>query len=310
MGRMLAVMLVCQSSPNIEWSAPPGCPDSDWIAARIESLTRAEIPSEVEIFGELSSSREDGYHLRARLSSRSGHTSRELDSTDCRVLAQAFALEAALLIAPEQALLGLSSGDDERDGDSGASASRPPSTDSPATQRTARPLLHVRVAPALGIWSMRPGLDGGLAAAVGVGGARLMAEIIVSTWPLGRVAYGDDIGRRGHAELSALAGGINLCQRSQLGRFELGACMGADVGFVAARPSGLLDGRQRAGATVSGRAGPRIGLRLHPSWMLVLDTPLVVPLLRPGFSVQEVGVVWRAPPVGLAPSLGVEWRHR
>jgi hypothetical protein len=312
MGPTLAMFLVCQSSPILEWSAPAGCPDFDWVATRIENLTLGETSGDVELSGELSVDAEGGYHLRARLRSPSGHTSRELESRDCTVLAQAFALEAALLIAPEQTLLELSHDDDPAPPQSTDFTREPerPDEDSRDDRGSPRPIAHVRVAPMLGVSTLRPGVDGGLAAAAGIGGARLMAEIVVSTWPLGRIGYVDDMDRRGRADLSALAGGINLCQRSRLGRFDLGACLGADAGFVIARPSGLPDGRRRASATMSGRFGPRIGLHLTPAWMLVLDVPIVVALLRPGFSVQEVGVVWRAPPVGLAPALGVEWRRR
>lgn len=285
----------------IEWDAPTVCPDGAELRRRIDELlggppTAAQ--GRVVVSGEVRGP-EPAWSLRLRIANEAGERVRELPGTSCDELTGI----AAVLIAVAL---------DRSDEPEPTEPATPPPAATPTTKRQPAPSSPAarprRFGAALGVhggvsWGPLPRIAGGVAADVALLIPHARVEVGGAFWfprDTGSHAIGD--------------GSVQLWQVDARGcgvpswrRIELLLCAGVQAGAMSGRGRGADHPRtgRLPWLAIEVRPGavfqpiPRLGLRL--------DAALVVPVIRPGFAIDDA-VVFRARVAGFVGSLGVEVR--
>ncbi len=287
-----------QDTLRIDWNAPPGCPDGIELRRRIDEQMGAAVRAEQDaltVTGEISGA-ESTWNLRLRIANDAGEQVRELPGTSCDELTGTAALLVAIAL--------------ERDAAPKIDGPPPPTktADPPQPQPPPPPQRH-RFGGALGVqaglsWGPLPRLAGGL----GASGALLLRhariEIGGAYW-FPRISTPASRTDEASVQLWYLhAGG---CGVPAWKRVELVLCAGMQAGAMSGHGRGANRPRTGRLPWVAVAMNPGVVLKPIPRLGLRLDTTLVVPVVRPGFSIDDL-VVFRARPAGFVAALGVEVR--
>ncbi len=309
------------------WRAPDSCPPVASVRARVETLVGAPLssPGLPEVRG-VAEVREEGgaWSATIELTSGSGSRRRELQARRCQGIVEAFALLVAMTVdpmagRPAPVEPAPSPGEAEEEVDELAAlpevdASAPPPVDSgtparrePAPVSARRRSLRVAlgasfVANVGALPELAPGLSVDVSALV----RRLRLELHgVYFTPRAR-SFADvpEVGAELDLWWMAARGGW-VFERGPI-EFPVGG--GVQLGSMRARGYGIVERGRRSILWVALAVGG--GIRYAPApWVaLGLGLELYVPMTRPEFTVEKLGAVHRAAPLGGLFLVGLEFR--
>ncbi|HVY28257.1 MAG TPA: hypothetical protein VHB79_16990 [Polyangiaceae bacterium] len=309
----------------LTWSAPPGCPTTESVQARVDALlggvASASSVADVRASGQVERV-ENGFRLLLSMGVGNAPSSRVIEARTCDELAGAAAIAIALLArstvadaSPEaEAAAGSSAA-----GPAPSSAEAPPKADAPAKHEEAS---HTREAPAepasdrvrfvidapIGVvgWGSLPGLGLGLGAALGIRWKALRVVAGAEAW----LPRTDEVS--GFATRFTLQSArLEVCLGQSTHGLEVAPCLGAaaerEVGKGIA--SDVFSASSRTVLWGSGLAGLFVSLPLPGLRRLRFfgEAAVLVSPLRPRFVINQLGPVHE--PALAAPKLdcGFEW---
>lgn len=293
---------------QLDWRAPPECPQIDDVRARADRSWASDAGGVVEASGEIvaTEDRDRPWRLRMRLGAASGAAEREVDGRSCDALADAAALmiamaasgaddprleipepvpEPAPAVVEDPAVDSVPATMGDRPPRNGAApevaSAAPVSTNAPRPR--ARPAAELRIAGGLDALAV-PGLGGTLVGGVGLHWPHLRVRAIVVHAIVRRA------GDTPSARHRMTAGGIEVCGFGDVRRWALGGCGHGEVGRSHSEGDGgvALVARDLVWAAVG--LGPAAQWRLAERWMLTGEASVVVPITRRTFSVGDADV--------------------
>ena len=306
----------------LTWNAPPGCPTTENVQARVDALLGGEASAssvaDVRASGQVE--RVDaGFRLLLSMGVGSTPSSRVIEARTCDELAGAASIAIALLA---RSTLGGTSGSPAGEGTTAPSAAdgreEPPraataNSDTASSKKATAPEPHAGgahfvAAVPIGVagWGSLPAAALGLGAGVGL------------RWKALRVVAKAELWRSQTAEVSGFATHFTLqsaqaeaCLLQTLHGVELGPCLGAAVQRLAAQglSSEVFSARSRTAVWVSGAVGLFASLPTPGFAHLRFfgEATVLVSPVRPRFVIDQLGPVHE--PALTAPqlNLGCEW---
>ena len=291
---------------SLTWEAPAGCPSSERILAETDRiLAGSTVESDPPIEARARVTR-DGERWLLSLETRRGDAagSRALEGESCTAIGEAVIVILVLMIDP--ALIAEPRLEE---------LPPPPPPPPPA------PVVVSRPAPPppeqRGCRWGRPAV--GLSALGDLGALPAPAAGGRLSFGLRRCALGAEAGlhalspRTGEAELDPGAGGdlwllagtAGVHLAVDLGRLELGAGGGLEVGAMSGRGVGIDRPETGRALWLAARAGGSLALPLTGRLAATLGLDLVVPLRRPRFVIDDLGAVHRPAALGARLALGL-----
>ena len=151
-----------------------------------------------------------------------------------------------------------------------------------------------------------PGVSPGVLVGLSVLYGPLRAELAAALWP----AHDATLAARPTAggAVDLYAGSAAACWRFLPGRFELGPCLGLEIGRLRAQGFGVSDPGQGSALWAAWRAGGGFAYRPIAPLVLGLRLEVAVPFARPGFVLSNVGTVHRPSAAAGRALAGVEVR--
>jgi len=271
----LALMLACMGSPGsasaadaqIEWHAPPECPDRAAFVSRVNRLLGNSMQSNLRAVTDVTRTTH-GYRAQLRtVASATGSGERVLEHARCDMLADSVAVVIALTVATPRDALGNAE------------------------------VAHLRVAGEALVSTLFGTLP---KPAFGIG-AGLALELPSLRFELRGAFYLPQSATFAGMQLGATFNAVSFaargCWLTSVGPFQLGPCVGIDVYHV--RASGF--GSEAEVVTVSGREtswAPALGafgrLRLARAFGIVIVAEAAMPTSRHRFVFADVGPLHRA----------------
>lgn len=299
-----------RAAVEIEWDAPPECPDADSVRGYAERLLGQPLdtPRAQHVFAHATVRRSEAGNWQLKLSLTSNqHVAEEtLVARLCTSLADATGLKVALATDPETATRAL--------GTAGGVAAPPPRAPTPIVERPlppkepgapARTQFGVRV-EGVADFRLLPAVAPGAALTVWLQRSIWRAELTGrGFWGAdARFQQPPDVG----AHLQLYSGASRACAVLPARAVSLPVCVGAEFGFMrgegfGARPNETS--RSLWGAVV---AGPALQWPVTNTISLRLGAEGVFSFLRPGFNVRNLGTLYTAPPVSARIGAGGEVR--
>lgn len=306
-----------EPASSLGWEAPEECPDARALQVDVERLLGRPLDA-----ADLTSIGMDGrvkrrgkaWHLWLEIG---GAQARELDAPRCETLAEVAALYVALAVDPMAML------DAEVPAALSTSRDYAGTTELPwpdaqgGTTLDTPPVTVKKRARELGIGArFMAGVSGfllpGAAAGVAVGFAVMLPRArfeALGSYSLPTEAEHDeepDIG----AEIQLGAAALRGCPVLKARRWEFPLCAGVEVGAMVARGLGVEKPTVQRSLWAAITAGGAAAWQPVSAIALWAQVDAVVPLVRPGFAVEGLGSLFRAPPAGVQGFLGLEARFR
>ena len=285
---------------ELDWSAPPQCPTSAAVEARIESYVE-DVPPDVSVRVEATVTESaEGWSLTLETTDDEGRSQqRVVSDPDCEALAEVTAVLTALAIdksteereqaPPPQPEPALPAAPEEtfrpEDAPTPPPVAEPPE-DRPSPQAPAPdPLrLGVRVAGGFGLGWMPPGGDVGLAFTLGRARWGLEAEALLGAPRQVRLASLDGIG----VDLLGWTAAVRGCGVVGLGtKVDLPLCGGVEAGQLRGDPVGLENATTAAPTWVALLVSPALRLAVHRRIALWFMPELQVGVLRPDLHTND-----------------------
>ncbi len=261
---------------------------------------------------------ERGYRVRLETSNGGPTRAREIKGASCAALADATALILALMIDPAAVSIPPADAGAPLEAAAPAPTTSPlgssasaipapsagpsPAPTTPAPALSARPPLPPAPDPpsrfSTGLFAMGaldlgtlPGVSPGVLVGLSVLYGPLRAELAAALWP----AHDATLAARPTAggAVDLYAGSAAACWRFLPGRFELGPCLGLEIGRLRAQGFGVSDPGQGSALWAAWRAGGGFAYRPIAPLVLGLRLEVAVPFARPGFVLSNVGTVHR-----------------
>ncbi len=314
-------------APELElsWVAPPPCPDDNGVHVRIEQLLRRPLGSAGDL-GTLhvqaaARAEGDGWSLELTIGADGGGRTRTLTGPSCDTLAETVALLTAISLDP---------GVDPSTPPPPVIPSDPKPPRQPEPPRQPAPRPKVQPEPIDEPPPTAPS-DPRYRAAVLVGGAGALgvtpavAPGVTAAgsflWPRARVQVRFDhwfartISAAGSgdaaADISMTTVGARGCVAPRVGIVDFPVCAGVLGGRMRGIGRGLAVTSDARLPFVGADIGAAVGLapyRMRGVVAFVLTVDLVVPFVRPGFEVDDLGTVSRIFPVVGRATAGIEVR--
>jgi hypothetical protein len=325
------------SSFDLQWQAPPGCPQGSDVQSRVEALVGAEKTARSPVEAEGNITQTDDGRFQLKLVIRSGGLvgERALESTSCEDLAGAAAVTLGLAMRSNEQQFEDAAGATEPigpptlNGASGASespddtATKPEKPANAHDERETVPALpvghHSEVTPrsdwhvliqaplvAVSVGPL-PGMDFGLGWAAGASFGSWRAFIEGEKWLEQNVPaenfpeYGADVDR------STLT--VRACRALQLSpSLDVAPCLLLSVEHISARGTGEdIISRSQKATWVAPGAGAQGRLSVT-SWLRVVATiDGRVEASRPQIAIDGLGTVDQLGPAALTVTVGPEW---
>lgn len=304
---------------DLTWSAPPGCPQHDEVAARVNQIVgpRRAGQRSLQARGELSASKvPPRFRLQLRVGAET--SSRTLSDDDCSRLTDAAALVLALDIDPEA----LTRESNETPAPASevvapVSSAVPPPASAPTSVSKAPRRAHRR--PPLREAIVGVTLGGRFVFDTGslprpTMGIGLAIDLRYGPWALElqgtafqeRFTVGGPHGGVGGAYVRLATGGLFGCFDARTRWADFGGCLGGELGRQATAGVSILRPTESAGLwsawgpMVRGRAWPK--LPISPSAGLLVGFPISAS----GVAIEQVGAVFEPPNAFVRAFLGVE----
>lgn len=279
---------------DLRWRAPAGCPGRELVLARLRELTGDDVTSAstVVIDAEVTR-RRDGFGLVLRTVTTAGNTAHELGSADCRALADAAALVAAVAIDPivtEARLPAPSETAPARAPEDERPVDPPPQPITPVRERGRLRLARfILRADAMVEYGSLPTESFGPVVSVGMIGPHWRVEL-AGIYQGPRTAYVDREHTAGTA-VALWAARARGCGVPVVRVLEFPLCVGLEGGQLRARRLGdasttEVDARPWGALSI----GPAIGVSPRPFIAIFAGIDAVVPLGRPRFYAAALAV--------------------
>ncbi|MEM7153311.1 MAG: hypothetical protein AAF799_10750 [Myxococcota bacterium] len=303
-------------APPLRWSAPVSCPSPDAVQRGIEQrLGRRLLEREVEARAEITEDAQ-GYHLTLRTTTSGFSEERTLSANDCVALADATALMIALAIDPvavASAIEPWEPSEPEADPPTSAPAvnerahpTEPAGTTPPANEPSRR--LQggmLRLAANLGLGAL-PAVSGGPALAAGLRWQRARIEL-----------EGHYFVPRGSTPVDGASVNVQLgtatvrgCGQLAHERIEAPLCGGVQLGGMRGDGDSTPGARTGVGLWFALEASIGLSWWFRPQWALSGGVATAVPIVRPGFQLDDEPAVELFEPSSVAGRvwLGIEVR--
>lgn len=180
----------------------------------------------------------------------------------------------------------------------------PPAMPAPAAPERLRAVIRVS-----GVFDQGsvPGPTGGLGLAVGV--LRRGWRVELGLGYLAPREIRPDAPRPLGSRLSLWTASIRGCGVAGLARrVELAGCGAVEAGAMLGTGLGVMDARTRAQPWLAVVVGPELAWRARPRFAVTLGVDAVLPLVRPVFTVDGYGPVFRGSPAGFRGLFGFQLR--
>jgi hypothetical protein len=304
---------------TLTWEAPPECPDAPSLRRSIAEARGHDFAPNDRALDVRAVVTRTGSRWHAALATRTGSTAgeRALDATTCARLTQGVAMVIALAMDAEP----------DAPPDTAQTTSQPVSlvtsppviATTPPTSTTVTPPI-VRVPPAPRTrwrWELEarllgdsralpefaPGVSLGLRALRGSFGLRAeLGALLPRTADGPRQGTGSDVGL-------AFAN-VRACVQTTVRWLRASFCGGAEWGVAFASSFGFARPSSSESFWVAALASPHVGVVLTRSLAIELTPDLVVPLVRPEYVVEGVGMIYQVPPWTVRVGLSVVWTPR
>lgn len=271
-----------ESEARLRWSAPAQCPESAAVETEIEALsgmTLADVEA-ISVDAVVEQGEDGGYRLSLRIETDTGAQTRTLQSPDCEALVGVAATLVAVTMqawAPEPA---------------------PAHAPAPEPEPAWRGFAGFSMGPGLGAL---PGVAAVGSLALGARTRRLSLDAEGNVWLPRSTRLADASGT-----ILLWSIGTRVCGLPSVRGVAFPLCVGAEGGLLHGSAEGVANARRASlpWFAASTRAGVRVPLTGRLS--LRADLGLLIPILRPGFSIDGVGVLHRATPVVGTGGLGLE----
>jgi hypothetical protein len=302
---------------DLHWTAPAGCPGEGAVRAEMDRLlgpSSARPPAPIPVTAAVSRDESGAWHVHLETPGEGTTRVREIHGASCAAIADATALILALMIDPAAAAAA----------PKGPSKSAPVAVPSVPVEAPRVPLSPTRVpvvAPRPSPPEPTPtsfritalaGLDTAslprLAATLALQGSFVYGaqrfEIGLAYLPsrAGTVAARPSTG----GDVDLLAGSVGTCRHFGTGFVEVGPCLGFEVGRLHASGTGVSNPGEGSTLWAAVDPGGVIAYRLTDRLALTARVAAAIPLLRPSFVLENVGPVYRPPPVTARGGAGVE----
>jgi len=263
-------------SLQLEWEAPPPCPGQAEVVAEVARLVgrRPRVPADrlLVVRARASAAPDGSWQLQMILATRDGIRERTLKSRSCAEVADAAALIMAMAIDPAAAL---------------AARPQPPE---PGPAPEARSWFAVVRGGAAADAGMLPGLGPGVIFGAGAALGGFSIEAQAAYWPPRRA---DLPGRPGvGGELRAWSGGLQASWWRRA-RVEGGLVAGVDAALYTGTGYGVTDRATAHALSLGVVAGPAVRWRIGERFALRLDSGLGLMIIRPRFTLQDLGTVFQ-----------------
>ena len=284
---------------ELEWDAPPACPDASFVRRRIETLVQGPltVPRTVVAHGKIDTAEDGRFHLALKVRTGDVADAREIDAVSCATLAEGFAVVVALAIAPpksaaiEESPLEESPLEEPARGEKSPLPSSPvdavtpspkespPSTrPSPSQKLPGRPSIELGVGGAV-VWGPLPKPSAGVLASAGARIDRFRVGI------QGIVAFGQSpqFDRGASAAIDMIEGGAFAAYMLPFDIFALGPCANIEATYVRVEGSGVRDPRASStvwatpvlGGRFEARPGRWLGVFARADLLFPIDAPRI-----------------------------------
>lgn len=286
----------------LSWRAPPTCPTQADVIARVHAriAARAAVRVQADAIVEPSAHDPGLWRLRLAVHGDDATAQREIEAKTCDALADAAAIilavaatsaDAPTVEIPAPAPPTEPEPEPSREPPAPGPAMSPtapspapvdaPPIVAPTVERRPRP--RARIAAHGGVdHGAQPGTNATAVAEIGLHWSRLRVSASAIYGFARRVATGE-----AEAVHRLAAAGISACGVAPLAAFEVGGCVGGELGALVSdgtRGTALRGDRSWWGAASIGVVA---GWRFAPRWSLVLRTDAVVPAVRRRFFVGD-----------------------
>ena len=306
----LCVLIEPASAATLTWSAPPSCPSEAEVQEQLarELGTKLAAASGVT-FEAVATKQRAGFQLD--LTTREGDAlhERRIQAKSCAELLEAMvvAVSLALQAAAESV---------EPPAPEEAPTSEPDLAEPAAATPRAPPAKAPPPDEANG-WRVHP--LGGVGAVIDVGafpqpgfgvqgflGIRLSDFKLIGSGGFFPEHSASLVGSA-RARFMLAFGGASVCYTPQNSVWELGACLGAELGSLAAMGSNVRNPRATSSLWAAANAAAWFTVRPRATgWGVFLSPGIVVPLRRPQFVLTELGLVHQPASVGFRGLAGLE----
>ncbi len=300
------------------WKAPPQCPDEATVQAQVAEFLRSSTVNADSVRARVTVQHgEAGWTADLELTVGELTEHRVLQDHSCDVVATASAFVVAVAIDPELLTSEPAPADPVPDAiDPVPEEQVPPVRPDPPPD----PPSNIPEEPAptptprraiFGALRLGPALDVGASAGPAVG-PHLTGSLLIGPWRI-EVPMVALFGQRtsvgaGTVQTTLWAAGVRGCRELGRATLRVPLCVGAQGGRFRARARGY----DEVGSAVAPWFAPTADVGLH--WAFASRFALrggagaVLPVLRPRFEVDNVGLVHRAGPVAFRAELGIELR--
>lgn len=305
---------------ELEWEAPPTCPDATVVRRQIERILHGPLtaPRSAVAHGKIDRTDDGRFHLALTVRTGDVADTRELDAASCAMLSEAFAVVVALAIDPTK---GDGSIEEPPQPESPppepiqpsspvAADIVPPKSAPPSPPTRSSEKAESRMAIELGVggsvvWGMLPQASPGLVASAGVRIDRLRVGM------LGTLAFGQkpQFDRSVGAAIDMLEGGAFAAYTVPIGIFALGPCANIEATYVRVEGYGIREPRTSSawwatpviGGRFEARASRWLGLFARADLLFPIDAPRLALGTR-----TETAVLHSPAPVSPRLTLGAE----
>jgi hypothetical protein len=299
--------------PDIEWSAPAGCPTSEVLRDQIEAYLAQSLEVErPEAFSARASVRrtENRFELELELAAGSGRTLEIHRASSCDELSKLVAIKVALTLDPEAFVSRYDAVESEAARES--APPEPESSPAPVAEVARAPgELRLFLGASGGVGAgVVPGTNGIAGVELGLGGRHWAVEARGRVYPPKAVRTPEDpsVG----ADILAGTATLSGCVRPELGPLRFPLWVGMEAGALRARGHGTTPER----VSVRPYLATVVGLGVAYSFGRVtvfLRPEVAVTLSRPGFDLDEGHELYTVPPLAGRLMAGVDfdvWKRR
>lgn len=305
----------------LERVGPVGCVDEPDVREAIDRfLMRTDFGdalADVRVRVEIAALEAGGHQASIHIDTPEGPTDRSLDAEDCARLTDAVGLVVAVALDPLIVAAAVEPAPEpepepppepQPEPEPEPLPTEPVVEPPPPEPEKPSPRMRGFMRPA-GVLEAGtlPGIGGGVSLAGGLIWDAARLELQASyLFPREHTPYPDLPGVG--ARLSVAGGGIRGCYVPRARTLEFPICAGFEMGAMRGEGIGLgtprVDNRLWSAATI----GSTLAWAPKPWFALLLRVDAMVTVVRPGFEVTDVGLLYRAPPAAAKVELGPEFR--
>ena len=296
-----------QSSLDLAWHAPAGCPDQASVVAAVQGLVTTVPPEALHVTATV---HEEGERWTVALVlSGAASGTRTLRAKSCPAVARATALIVALALDPTAKLPPEDAPAEPPPVPAPPPPPPPPSAVPPPPARRASPFRPFVFVGATGERALLPGLALGAAFGVGVAWRAFRGDLAGQLAPSRNASLAEHAGAGGDLSLLALA--ARACAGPTTRWAAVAGCLRVRGARVAAEGANLAPSYRQSAYALAFEPGALVRIPGRTRLALELDASAVVPFTRPDFVVITNGAndpLFRAAAVGVRVGAGATFR--